>query len=277
MNRYCRKQLSDDALLIQLKQSISREQADTALVLADLAEVDARKLYLPAGYSSMHSYCIEVLHLSEHAAFKRIRAARLARRFPSIFPAVADGRLHLSGLVLLTPYLIKAGPATAAELLASATHKSKAQIEELLAERFPGSENLPLVVAMPVPAARAEPRESEVTDQLAPGLVGGAGSADFGSGAYSYEPEALSRPAASSECTPPRSEAVPLAVGRFTLRLSMSQDTHDKLQYAQSLLSHAIWNGDLEQVLGRVLDLAIEQLEKRKFGATTAGRRNVCR
>src|SRR5262249_40273564 len=137
------------ALICRLKESIARECSDTAALLADLAEVDARKLYLLAGYPSMHAYCVDELHLSEDAAFKRIRAARLARRFPSIYCAVAEGRLHLSALVLLKPYLTDATEATAAELLAAVTHRSKSQIERLLAERFPTSEMLPMAEALP--------------------------------------------------------------------------------------------------------------------------------
>ena len=55
----------------------------------------------------MFSYCVHVLHLSEQAAFKRIRVARTARQFPAIFTAVAKGHLHLSGVLLLTPHLTR--------------------------------------------------------------------------------------------------------------------------------------------------------------------------
>ena len=52
----------------------------------------------------------------------------------------------------------------------------------------------------------------------------------------------------------------------------MSQATHDKLRHAQALLSHAVRSDDLAEVLDRVLDLAIGQLEKRKFSATSKPR-----
>ena len=95
------------------------------------------KLYAPAGHPSMFAWCVEELHLSEDAACKRIQAARTARRFPAIFAMLADGRLNLSGVVLLAPYLT---PENAEELLAAATHRSKAEIEECWPERFPRSE-----------------------------------------------------------------------------------------------------------------------------------------
>lgn len=68
------------------------------------------------------------------AAYKRIRAARAARRFPVIFDMLADGRMHLTGVVLLAPCLTEH---TAEELLVAATRKTTKQIERLLAEHFP--------------------------------------------------------------------------------------------------------------------------------------------
>jgi hypothetical protein len=50
------------------------------------------------------------------------------------------------------------------------------------------------------------------------------------------------------------------------LRLNVHDSTYEKLRYAQSLLSHAVPNGDISEVLDRALDALITQLEKRKFG-----------
>src|SRR5262245_8324945 len=66
-----RTHLSDDALLRDLATATARERGATAEVLALIAEVDDRKLYLPAGYASMYAYCVGELHLSEDAACKR--------------------------------------------------------------------------------------------------------------------------------------------------------------------------------------------------------------
>jgi hypothetical protein len=94
---YQRDHLADPTLLQNVATHLAENRATMAELLADLAEVDARKLYVPAGYPSMSTYCVGELHLSEESAFKRIHAARTARRFPAIFEAVAEGRLHLSG------------------------------------------------------------------------------------------------------------------------------------------------------------------------------------
>ena len=134
MIAYSLSHLSDHALLRDLATLVARDRATTASLLAHIAEVDARRLYLPVAHPSMYSYCVHELRLSEEAAFKRIRAARTARQFPAIFAAVADGRLHLSAVVLLAPHLTLEN---ADELIAAACHQSKAGIEQLLAERFP--------------------------------------------------------------------------------------------------------------------------------------------
>jgi len=83
MSRYSLTHLADHILLRDLGALVALDRATTADLLAHLAEVDARKLYLPAGYPSMHAWCVGELHVSERTAFKRIRAARVARQFPA--------------------------------------------------------------------------------------------------------------------------------------------------------------------------------------------------
>ena len=74
MHRYSLTHLSDDALTHALATVIRNENGALAVVLAHIGEFDARKLYVPVGYGSMHAYCVGHLHLSEDAAFWRIRA-----------------------------------------------------------------------------------------------------------------------------------------------------------------------------------------------------------
>ncbi|MBI5710764.1 MAG: hypothetical protein HZC42_10740 [Candidatus Eisenbacteria bacterium] len=104
----------------------------------------------------MFSYCVHELHFSEDAACKRIRAARTARQFPALFAMLAEGRLHVSAVVLLAPHLT---PENADELLAAATHRSSSEIERLLAQRFPRPD-LPArleAISPPLPLAQPSP------------------------------------------------------------------------------------------------------------------------
>ena len=62
-------QLSNDELLKRVKNLAEREREATASLIAHFAELDERRLYLAEGYSSLFTYCTQVLHLSEHAAY----------------------------------------------------------------------------------------------------------------------------------------------------------------------------------------------------------------
>lgn len=77
--------LSDAALIDALKRAAHDEWGATALLVAHLAEMDARTLHLGLGFSSLFEYCLEVLRLSESATCKRIDVARAARRFPVLW------------------------------------------------------------------------------------------------------------------------------------------------------------------------------------------------
>ncbi|HZI89263.1 MAG TPA: DUF222 domain-containing protein, partial [Candidatus Polarisedimenticolia bacterium] len=77
----------------------------TATLLAQIAEMDLRRLYVAAGFPSMHAYCVGKLRFSRDAAKRRVQAARAARQFPAIFHALAEGRLHLTSVCLLAPHL----------------------------------------------------------------------------------------------------------------------------------------------------------------------------
>lgn len=144
----CVRDLADDELIEGLAGAVARSRADDAAVLAYLAEVDERRLFLPAACSSMHEYCVRVLHMSEDAAFRRITAARVARRFPAIFAAIADGRLHLSGVIMLAPHL---SDENVAELIEVASHRNKRELERIIAERAPRPDVPARVGPLPCP------------------------------------------------------------------------------------------------------------------------------
>src|SRR5215211_7431390 len=97
--------LSDAELLLAVRRLAANEREATAHLIAALAELDARRLYLAQGCSSLFTYCTQVLHLSEHAAYGRIEAARAVRKFPVVLELLASGSLHLTAITLLAPHL----------------------------------------------------------------------------------------------------------------------------------------------------------------------------
>ena len=246
--------LTDAVLIRQLTSLVARDQFNSAVLLAYIAEADARRLYAPAGYPSMHAFCVEHLRYSDDAAFKRIRAARAARRFPALFRALADGRLHLAAVSLLAAHLTAENVDT---LIDAATHKRKTEIEEWLAERFqlPEAPRGSLVQVRVIPPPRP-PDIGGTFPQLAIG-----------------DEEARTQPVDESATTElalgPVANSQAHAAPRFHFQFVVPKSTHDKLHYAQSLLSHAVPTGDLAQVLDRALDALISQLEVRKLGVST--------
>src|SRR5882724_7097680 len=90
--------LPSHQLLARVRELVRRGNALEAELLAHLGEVDARRLYLDEGCSSMFVYCQRVLHFAEGVAYKRIQAARAARRHPEILEALRCGQLHLTAI-----------------------------------------------------------------------------------------------------------------------------------------------------------------------------------
>ena len=136
MRAYTLTDVDDHELVSHLKSLVVRDRGTTAEILAHIAEVDSRRLYLPAAHPSMFSVLPEGAGLLRGDGLQaHPGAARMARKYPVIFAAIADGRLHVSAVVLLSKYLRRDN---ADDLLRAAFHKSsKSEIVELLAERIP--------------------------------------------------------------------------------------------------------------------------------------------
>jgi hypothetical protein len=125
---------SDDELLRRLSDLLGRSRRDEADLVAHIGEVDGRRLYAREASPSMFAYCTEVLHLSEAEAYLRIAAARASREHPLLLTMLADGRLHLTAIAKLAPHLTLENRE---DILKRAAHKSRREIEELVAELSP--------------------------------------------------------------------------------------------------------------------------------------------
>jgi len=126
--------IPDDELLLRLVALLRESRHTEADLVAHMAEVDARRLYVREATPSMFVYSTERLHLSEAEACLRIAAARASRQHPILLAMLADGRLHLSAIAKLAPHLT---PANSEDLLRRATHKTKREIDDLVAELAP--------------------------------------------------------------------------------------------------------------------------------------------
>ena len=242
------RNLSDQELLAEVKIAATHERAATVRLVALLAQLDERRLYLGEGCSSLFTYCTRILRLSEHAAYGRIEAARAARKYPVVLELLADGSLTLTAVTLVAPHLT---PAKHLDVLNEARDKSKREVEHLVARLRP----LPAVAAtmrkLPVPRPVVNP---------------------------SLPPVPVVDPAVNDESpvrlSPPARAAIvkPLAPERYKVQFTISAETHDKLRRAQDLLRHSIPNGDPAAIFDRALTMLLGDLEQAEIAATARPR-----
>jgi hypothetical protein len=222
-NRYRLVGLKNSELLAGLSELVQRSNAITAEELAHLAELEDRMLHLELGFPSLFAYCVEALGMSEGAAGRRVAAARVCRRFPEAFERAASGDLHLSALCALSPHL---DPGNASELFATCQRKTRRQIEELLAARFPR------------PDVREQIRRLPMRAYDASGVdVAG----------------------------PRRRELEALSADRFGVHFTADAELRELIERARALASHRLPKGDLSSLMKLALETFVQHEEKRRF------------
>jgi hypothetical protein len=85
------RQLHEKILIL-----VARERKILAEILAQLQEVNDRKLFLQFGRESLLDYCVRDLGYSESAAMRRIKALRLSQKMPEVRGAIERGELNLT-------------------------------------------------------------------------------------------------------------------------------------------------------------------------------------
>lgn len=245
--------ISDHDLRVRLSAAVGAEQSACANVIAHLAELDRRRLYLDDACSSLLSFCTERLGYSEDGATKRMRVARLVQRVPRALDELASGAIHLTGLFLLARHLTEEN---AEQLLGEARGKSKRQIEELLARCFPRSDVLSSITPV---VAQSTPTQASLT------TCSGASAA-----APPLEPRATPAPLTAGGPAA-RARISPLSAASFRVEFTASRELREKIERAQNLLSHAVPSRDLAGLFERAIDALLETEMKRRFGARDPG------
>jgi len=193
------------------------------------------------------------------------------KRFPALYPALIDGRLHLTGVTLLGSQLTDANQD---ELIAAAAGRSKREIEQLLADRAPKPDVRTWI--RPVTRRRSDARPSPQGHPAAQ-----AGSADQG-GLFRdrQDDDASAQPEAAPEREedgPPRPAGHPEGSGKFRfdplgdqrykVQFMASAELVAQIKLAASLLSHRMPVDDLAVVVEEALNQLCDQLVKERFGA----------
>ncbi len=253
--------MSDDELIGTTMKVAGDQRRVTVDLLALLAELDARRLYLGQGCSSLFAYCTQVLHFSEHEAYHRIETGRAARHFPVILGLVADGSITTTTVALLRPHLT---PENHQALLAAARHKSKREVEQQIACLAPRPDPRSIVRRI---AADSATVTASMADAAGPILL----SANAGPAREAKPPASV--PIASA----PRPKIQPLASDRYLLRVPLTAAGHANLRRAQDLLGHAEPNGGPTAVVERALALLVDHLERRKAAKVATPRVSMCR
>jgi hypothetical protein len=184
-------------------------------------------------------------------------------------PLLRDGRLHLSAIAMLAPLLT---PANRDSLLARATHLSKREIEELIAELSPRPDVASSIRRLPV-SHRARNAEGARTPDEKP----------HGTATATHTPRL-------DELVPGRVEVVPdtaaterqgassvasvrvLSPGRCKVQFTASAALRDKLERLAALMRSEVPDGDLGSIIERAVAEKLERLEAPRFAKTTTRR-----
>jgi hypothetical protein len=291
---------SDGELLRRLSELLAQSRRHEADLVAHIGEVDRRRLYAREASPSMFAYCTDVLRLSEAEAYLRIAAARASREHPQLLTYLADGRLHLTAIAKLAPHLTLENRDA---LLERAAHRSRRQIEELVAEISPRADAPAVMRKLPVrrdsPPAR-RPGSAAEASPFGPRSEGGSDDIQRRpDGAASRESEALadaitarglklrpdgvaaasverraSVPAAQASHRRPRPGVVePLAPARYKVQFTASAELHDKIERLRALLRPRVPDGDLAAIFELTVTEKLQRLEARRFARTEAPRK----
>ncbi len=263
---FCLDRLSNDALLASTRRLVGQSNQALAALLAHLAEVEARGIHRVRACASLYRYCVYELRMSEDAAFRRAKAARLCRQFPALYDCVAAGELHLTGLLMLGPHLTEENHV---EVLARAKHRTKREIAKLVRQLDP----LPDVPARVEPlgpepgiASPRNPAWSEFAGSFSPvrELAAGARPRDWAEQADEIDAaddaeDGRNARDASAEPTEPQ---------RYKVQFTASQEYVELLERARDMLSHAVPDRSIAEVHLRALRELVAQLERKKYAVT---------
>ena len=262
--------LSDRELIAETRRLAEHERDATAAVVGPdgngRAEAVSGRRLLVAVY---------VLHtgapLLGARSLRPYRGGGAARRFPAILDGLVDGRLTLTAIGLLAAHLT---PANWEEVLSAAEHRSKREVEHIVAAMRPQPAVPAVVRKLPSPRTAAAPAWPAVEAQGGSIATGGDPAPEEGA---MSSPPAGQLLASVAPAVPRRDRIVvtPLAPERYKVQLTISREAHDALRRAQDLLRHAIPDGNPAVIFERALTLLVGDLERTKLAAAKRPRAAV--
>ena len=244
--------LSDRALLRQTSTLVRHERHLQGAIIDHLAEIEARRLYLQRGCSSLFDYAVRELGYSDPAAARRIGAVRLCADQPGAREKLRDGSLTLSAAAELQWAFDRqrrrgsiAGTASTAPARAVAPGAAPAEV---------ASADDPVVDAAPAaPPSRSEPAPPLVLDA--------AGRQKLLEDAAGKSARQVRRMLADldPELAPPADRVRPLGDGRYELKAVIDADCQEGLEHLRGLLSHVDPHMTVGQLVGRIVQEALDR------------------
>jgi hypothetical protein len=264
-------ELSDAELLAATRSLAGRSNQLLAALLAHLGEVEARGIHRIRACSSLYTYCIYELRFSEDEAFRRVAAARLVRRFPTLWDTVAAGELHLTGLLMLGPHLTQEN---LSEVLLRAKHRTKKEIARLVRQLDPLPDVPPRIEPLGPALARVVPNAPTWDEfvgslrqvrELAPGDR----PRDWTANANDVEAE-TAPPAEPLPHTPPAGAGLPapLPPERYKVQFTAGEEYIKLVEEARALLSHSAPRATLDEIHLRAMRALVAELERQKYAVT---------
>ena len=276
----------DDELLRRLSELLRHSRRVEADLVAHVGEVDARRLYAREASPSMFAYCTQVLHLSEFETYLRITVARAARLHPVLLAMLRDGSLHLSAIAKLAPHLT---PENRGTLLARAAHRSKREVEELIAEIAPRPDAPTVVRKLPdrgvgfdsdaqLGLDRVEPPRLKHANATAGEVFPGMPRVERATTEPLTEtpqqlPGAASHVAPLAAARPRPARVEPLSPARYKVEFTAGAGLRDKLERLKALMRSSVPDGDLAAIIELAVTEKLERLEAKRFGRAKAPRK----
>lgn len=242
---------TNDYLWDEIRRTAGEERRCVETMLRQLAEFDRRELYLQRGFSSLFSFCVEELRLSESDAGRRIRACRTAIKFPVLFEMIGSGALSVTGLAILSPALT---PENWAHLSLRAANKSTREIERIVALIHGKPERPDRIRPLGRPRRGFPERHAAPEAEFHPATAGGL--------APSPTPEDATRPPGSTPANP--APEIPKGENRVEIRFTADESFLTNLNRARELLFASGKGLRLETLLETALEDLLDKRDPRR-------------
>ena len=254
--------LSDRSLLHQTSTLVRHERHLQGVIIDHLAEIEARRLYLQRGCSSLFDYAVRELGYSDPAAGRRIGAVRLCADQPGARERLRDGSLTLSAAAELQWAFDRQRRRGSISGTASAARVTSAPAGSPTSGPAPAGAAAAEAAAPDDPAADAAPAGFPSSSEPAPPLVlDAAGRQKLVEEAAGKSARQVRRMLADldPELAPPADRVRPLGDGRYELKAVIDTDCHQGLEHLRGLLSHVDPRMTMGQLVGRIVQEALDR------------------